>query len=236
MIVSLVITLVAIVFVYKIVRRIYKMMKKVAELAMDNKKQENNDKKGEIEENFNDDKDAKLYKIPGQKIGNGPVITSADRDIDNHGGECAQSNHKKRDIVISNVVNDGDETHFMNSTNLQDILQDNRNKENNDNECRKSNDFKVVIAIVNVKRDSAKDGDLYEDPAEKAEIGKEEITTKGQESDLEGVSDNLEDSYNGKIMKQHIGELHAGENINIEGNEAPFTDTTKIEDNNTIRN
>ena len=60
-------------------------------------------------ENRDNDKDAELYDVPSQKIGNGLVITKIAGDIDNRGNECVQNNHKKRDMVISDVINDDHE-------------------------------------------------------------------------------------------------------------------------------
>ena len=119
MIVLLVISLIIILFIYKMVRRKYIIMNEVAQFMRDNKNKENhdneyiknNDTKGKIEIN-DTDKNAELDDVSHHQIGDGPVIIRTgsiprmNKNIDNLGGECVQSNHKKRNIAISNVVKD----------------------------------------------------------------------------------------------------------------------------------
>ena len=95
-----------------------------------------------------------------------------------------------------------------------------KNKANDDNGKKRENEV----------NDNDKDADNDKDEGLYIEYNH----TRGQENDLEGVSEKFEGAYNKEMRKQHNGELHAGENIDSEGNEAPFTDitTTKYDEKN----
>ena len=101
---------------------------------------------------------------------------------------------------------------------IQDIPMDDRTKKNNDNKFTQSNDLKGGIGIVNVRQDDAEDEELYWEPGAKRQDGKELITIKGQQSDLEGVSEHFQGAYNEKTVKQHNAELQIHENVDNEEN------------------
>ena len=102
---------------------------------------------------------------------------------------------------------------------IQDMPKETRNKEIKVNKDIQRNVLGSGIVIVNVEQDDDRDDELYENHVDKTENGTQMITTKAQESDLEGVSQHFEDAYSVKKVKQHNDELQVHENFDDEGKE-----------------